>query len=189
MDIQGLLLERRVAGMLLILCGVVFVPGGILYTGRAIWQWPVAQTELYLMWERGLVIAAALINVLGFVLLESLLRTAGASIIARPALAAYLIATAVLLTAEGSFLHNHEWVYPQVVIYVVLALLAQAAFGASLLRSGIVAGWVGWATIIWNLAWLVMLPIVSPRDLYFPVLHHAAPLIIGIALLAGTHAP
>jgi hypothetical protein len=31
--------------------------------------------------------------------------------------------------------------------------------------------------------WLVALPVFTPRDVYFPVLHHAAPLLIGIALL------
>ena len=45
------------------------------------------------------------------------------------------------------------------------------------------AAWIGWATILWNLAWLVLLPLITPRDIYFPVLHHAMPLLIGIALL------
>jgi len=84
---------------------------------------------------------------------------------------------------QSAYLHNREWVYPQIVFHVVLAFLAQAAFGAALLRTGLVAGWVGWATILWNLAWLVVLAIVSPRNMYFPVLHHVAPLLIGIALL------
>jgi hypothetical protein len=74
-------------------------------------------------------------------------------------------------------------VYGSIVMYVLLAFLAQAAFGVSLLRTGLLPGWVGWATIVWNLAWLVVLPIVSPRDIYYPVLHHVAPLLIGIALL------
>jgi hypothetical protein len=75
--------------------------------------------------------------------------------------------------------------YPHIVLHVVLAFLAQAAFGAALIQTGLVPSWVGWATIIWNLAWLICLPVTSPRDIYFPVLHHVAPLVIGIALLRG----
>jgi hypothetical protein len=37
--------------------------------------------------------------------------------------------------------------------------------------------------VAWNLGWLVALPILSPGDLYFPVLHHPVPLLVGIALL------
>jgi hypothetical protein len=183
MDWQSVVVERRVAAILLILCFLVFVPGGLLFTQRAIWKVPAAQSDSHWMWERGWVIAAALINLLGFVLLEDLLRDAGDMIVARLALTVYLTATVLLVVAEGWLLNTHAMIYPQVAIYVVLAFLAQIAFGFSLLQSGIVPGWVGWATILWNLVFLVIMPIVSPGDIYFPVLHHVAPLLIGIALL------
>jgi hypothetical protein len=179
------LTDRRIAAILLILCSLVFLVAGILYTGRAIWKWPAAQTQTHLIWERSFVITAALINVMGFVLLQSLLNSAGDSIIARLALPIYLIATAVLLAAEGTYLNTRDWVYPQIILYVVLAFLAQAAFGVALLRTGLVPAWAGWATVVWNLAWLVILPLASPQDIYFPVLHHVAPLLIGIALLTS----
>jgi len=86
MNLQSLVAERRIAASLLIVCGVVFVVAGFLYTARAIWKWPVGQTPLYLRWERGLVIVAFLISVLGFVLLEDLLRNAGDVVFARSAL-------------------------------------------------------------------------------------------------------
>lgn len=186
MDVQNVFGERRLAGILLILCGLVFVPGGILYTGRAIWPWPTAQTGIHLMWERSWVIAAALVNLMGFVLLVSLLRNAGDTILAPPALTLYVIGTAVLIAAEGSFLSNREWVWPQVVLYVVLAFLAQAAFGAALLRTGLVPAWTGWVTLVWNLGWLATFTITRSHDIYYPVLHHVAPLIIGIALLVSS---
>jgi hypothetical protein len=31
--------------------------------------------------------------------------------------------------------------------------------------------------------WLVVLPLVTPRDIYFPVLHHVMPFVIGLALV------
>lgn len=180
---QNFLSERQVAAILLISGGIIFAVGGILFTGRTIWKWPIGQTPEFLRWERGFVIAALLVNVLGLVLLENLLRAAGDSLIARLAMVTYLIGAMVIVVAETSYLSNREWVYSQIVLYVVLALLAQAAFGVALLQTGLVARWAGWATIIWNLVWLVVLPIATPRDMYYPALHHAAPLLIGIALL------
>lgn len=185
MNGQTLLSERQITAILLIACGLIFTVGGILFTGRAIWKWPIGQSAVYLLSERGFVLAALLINVLGFVLLEDLLRNAGDLIIARLVMAIYLLSAALLIVAETTYLHNREWVYPQIVTYVVLALLAQAAFGLSLLQTGLVAGWAAWVTIIWNLLWLVILPIATPRNMYFPALHHAAPLAIGIALLTA----
>ena len=73
--------------------------------------------------------------------------------------------------------------YPLVVIYVVLAFLAQTAMGGALLPSGLLAAWIGWLTIGWNIAWLVVLLLFARRDIYFPVLHHLMPLMMGIALL------
>ncbi len=179
----GLLSERSIAASLLILSSMLFVVGGILYTGRAIWKWPVGETPGYLRWERGFVMAAVLATVLGLALLEDILRAAGESVLARLGMITYLFGAVVVVVAETSSLSKREWVYPQIVVYVVLAFLAQAAFGVGLLRTGLVAGWVGWATVIWNLAWLVVLPIIRPRNIYYPWLHHVAPLLIGIALL------
>ena len=176
--------ERSIAASLLVLSFVVFGVGGILYTGRAIWKWPAGQTPRYLLWERGFVIAAVLATVLGLVLLEDMLNSAGDSGAARSGMVTYVFGAVVVVVAETTYLGSREWVYPQIVFYVVLAFLAQAAFGVALLQTDFTAGWVGWTAIIWNLAWLVFLPILSPRDIYFPVLHHVAPLIIGIALLA-----
>lgn len=182
---QMLLSAREIAAVLLIACGAIFVVGGILFTGRAIWKWPIGQTPGYLRWERGFVVVALLVNLLGLVLLEDMLRAAGEPILSRLALAVYMVSVAVVLVAEMTYLHNREWIYPQIVLHVVLAFLAQAVFGVALLQTGLVAAWAGWGTLIWNLGWLIVLAIASPRNMYFPALHHFAPLIIGIALLAG----
>jgi hypothetical protein len=180
---KGLFSEQVVAGSLLILSCIIFVVGGILYTGRAIWKWPAGETLGYLRWERGFVMAAVLTMVLGLVLLERILEAAGDTVLAPLAMVTFLIGAVVVIVAETFHLSGQEWVYGSIVMYVLLAFLAQAVFGVALLRTGLLPGWVGWATVIWNLAWLVALPIISPRDIYYPVLHHAAPLMIGIALL------
>lgn len=179
---QGLS-TRTVTASLLVLCFVVFTVGGMLFTGRAFLKWKIDGTSSHWLWERGLVIAAVLTTVFGLALLEDMLRAAGEPLLSRLGMVAYLLGAAVVVVAETAYLGKRDWIYPQIVLYVVLAFLAQAAFGASLLQTGLVAGWAGWATLLWNLGWLLVMLIVRPRDLYYPVLHHVAPLLIGIALL------
>jgi hypothetical protein len=174
--------ERQLAAYLLILASLIFLIAGALFTGRAIWNWPVGQTAVYLRWERGVIIAAFLISLLGFGLFENMLKAAGDIGIARMALLLYLISAGVVVVAETSFL-NGQWSYPQIVAHVVLAFLAQAAFGLALLQTELLPSWVGWTSILWNLGCLVILPILMPQDMYFPWLHYVAPLLIGISLL------
>jgi hypothetical protein len=170
---------------LLILSGIIFSAGGMLYTGRAIWKWPAGKTHRYLLWERGFVIAALLVAVLGLNLLERMLEAAGDRILAPSGMVLLLIGSGVVIFGETFFISRQEWIYAPIVAFVVLAFLAQVVFGVALLQTGLLPGWVGWTTILWNLAWLVVLPIFRPRDIYYPWLHYVAPLLIGIMLLAG----
>jgi hypothetical protein len=186
MDLKELAAQRVVCGWLVILGGIIFVPGGLLFTGRAIFKWPAAQTRGYLYWERGLVMAAILAAALGFVLLESLLGAAGEKILAPVGLTVFLIGTVLVLAAETFELSRQESFYIPIVTFVVLAFLGQAAFGAAILRSGLLPAWVGWVTIVWNLGWLVILPIARQQDMYYPWLHYLATVLIGIRLLVGS---
>jgi hypothetical protein len=155
----------------------------MLYTGRAIWKWSAASSPAYLIWERGFVIAAVWMAALGFVLLERLLEAAGNRILAPLGMVTFLTAVILVIVAEGLFLSKQEWAYALVVLFVVLAFLGQVIFGVALLLIAFLPGWVGWAAIVWNLAWLVILLIARPQDIYYPWLHYAAPLLIGIMLL------
>ena len=183
MDAKVIMSEQVVAGWLLILGGVIFLPAGMLYTGRAIWKWPAAQSQGYLYLERGLVMGAFLVATLGYVLLKQRLEGAGDSIVAPLAMTITLIATVLVLAAESFGLKLQDYLYAPIVVAVVLAFLGQAAFGVSILRTEYLPVWVGWAAVIWNLAWLIILPIARPQNMYYPWLHYGAPLIIGIALL------
>lgn len=175
---------RSLAGWLLVLGGLLMVAGIVLWTGRNMWAWPAADRPHYLAWERGLVAAGIVGTLLGFVLLEDLLRASGDAVWSRLGLAAYALAAALGVTAEAYNVARRDYLYSLIVAYVVLALLGQAAIGLSLLQTGLLAAWVAWATVVWNLGFLVVLPIFSPRDIYFPAVHLAAPLLIGIALIA-----
>jgi len=183
---KDLLSEQVVTGWLLISSVVIFLIGATLYTGRAIWKWPTGQTHRYLVWERGFVIAALVVAVLGLTLLEGMLEAAGDRILAPSGMALILIGTGVVTFGETFFISQQEWVYAPFVAFVVLAFLAQAIFGAAILLTGLLPAWIGWGTILWNLSWLVVSPIARPKDMYYPWLHYVAPLLIGIGLLLGS---
>ena len=169
MDTKGLFYEPVLAGSLLILSGLIFLPGGLLYARVAIWKRATGTNPVYRYWERGFVIAAVVVAGLGFVLLEKILEAAGDPILAPLGLAALFLSIDLVLFAETYNLSKQEWLQAPIVLHVILAFLAQAAFGASLVQTSLLPGWVGWATIIWNLGMLVYLPIFKPRDIYYPL--------------------
>lgn len=183
MGAKDVISEQVVAGWLLILSGMIFVPSGLLFTGRVILKWPLAQSKSYLYWERGLVMGAVLVATLGLILLERLLENAGDRVLPPLGMTIFLIAAVLVLTAETFSLHEQEYIYTPIVAFVILAFIGQALFGAAILRTGFLPAWVGWATVIWSLAWLIILPIARPQDVYYPWLHYVAPLVIGFALL------
>jgi len=183
MSVKDIISVPVLAGSLLTLSGLILSVGAILWISNATWKLPFGKTSVYLYWERSFFIAAVVVAVLGFVLLERMLEAAGELILAPLGLAILFIGAVLVLVAETYNLSQKEWLSATVGLHIVLAFLAQAVFGAALLQTGLLPGWVGWATIIWNLTWLVLLPIFRPRDIYYPWLHYVAPLLIGIALL------
>jgi hypothetical protein len=175
---------ERAAGFALVLASVILLPGLMMFWFRGGERGGLPPSPAYFTWERGFILAAIVLTAIGFMLLEGLLQDTGGRVPARVGAIAYLIAAVLGVLVEAFNLSQaYRQIYPLVVIYVVLAYLAQATIGVALLRAALVAGWIGWATIAWSLIWLVVLPITTPRDIYFPVLHHVAPLVIGIALL------
>jgi hypothetical protein len=179
---MNFLTEQRLAAMLLLLSCLIFVVAGTLFTVRVIWALPIGQSEIFLRYERSLVVAAFLVSLLGFGLLESILRTAGDIGFARIALLLYIISTALVAAAEMSGLASRS-VFPQLVLHIVLAYLGQAVFGVAVLHTGYLPTWIGWTAIIWTIGCLIIVPIVLPNDIYFPWLFYVVPLIVGIGLL------
>jgi hypothetical protein len=175
---------ERVAGVLLVLGFFVFLPGGVMFMLRGGTRGGAPPTPVYFVWERTWVMAAVVVSTLGVVLLAAVLQSTGGRALAAAGATAYLIAGILLVAAEALRLRmDGETVYPLVVVYVVLAFLSQAAAGGALLQSGTLPAWIGWATIVWNLTCLVLLPLATPKDIYFPVMHHVMPLVIGIVWL------
>jgi hypothetical protein len=169
---------------MLVLGNIVLFPGLVMFWIRGGHRGGAPPSRAYYVWERVLVIAAVPLTAIGFVLLDGHPQKAAGSILARTGATAYLFGGILGVAAEALGLtRKDESFYPLIVIYVVLAFQAQAAIGGALLQAGLLAAWIGWFTIVWNFAWLVVLPVITPRDIYFPVLHHVAPLVIGITLL------
>ena len=175
---------ERAAGFVLVLGNVALLPGLMMFWIRGGHRGGAPRSHAHFVWERSFIMAAVVLTAIGLVLLEGHLQNTDGRILARTGATAYLFAGVFVVAAEAlSLSQGYEKLYALIVIYVVLAFLAQAVLGGSLLQSGSLAAWIGWLAILWNIAWLVALPVTSPRDIYFPVLHHVMPLVIGIALL------
>lgn len=183
MDRKIFFSELRLTGMLLILSSVIFLVAASFFTIRFLWELPIGRTPSFFLWERSLVIAALLAALLSFTILKRVLEAAGDGILATMALVLFLVAAVLAVVAETISFPSDDIAYPPIVAYVVLSFLGQALFGMALLRTGLVPAWVGWVTVIWNLAMLVFLTATKPQDMYYPWLHYIAPLLIGIALL------
>lgn len=183
MDPQSLILARA-AGLFLVLGNVAVFPGLIMFWIRAGHRGGKPPTSAYFAWERSFVMAGVILTAVGFILLEEPLQNTGGSILARTGATAYVFGGILGVAAEALDLTRKEQsFYPLVAVYVVLAFLAQVAIGGALLQAGLLAAWIGWVTVVWNVAWFVVVVRLTPRDIYFPVLHHAMPLLIGIGLL------
>ena len=173
----------RAAGLFLVLVAVATLPGFLMFWLRRGHRGGAPRSPIHLVVERSSLLSGAVLAAIGFVLLAGALPGAG-RVLAVVGATAYLCGAILLVAAEalGSTI-GYEKLYPIIIVYVVMAFLAQAAIGGALLQSGVVTGWIGWLVIIWNIAWLILLPIVSRRDLYYPILHYLMPLVIGVALL------
>jgi hypothetical protein len=181
---------ERAAGLFLVLGFVTNIAGVVMFSTRDGTSSNPPPSFAYYAWERGFFMAAVVLTAIGFVLLEEHLHTSHGGILARTGATTYVFAGMLGVVAEALDLsRTGQHLYPLIVVYVVLAFLGQAAIGGALWQSRLLAPWIGWVTILWNLAWLVVLPVITPRDIYFPILHDFMPLLIGGALLRRAPLP
>ena len=122
-----------------------------------------ARSLVFLGTERGLFMAAMVLSALGFCLLDGRRYRPGAYVFMRLGVTGYLAASIIGVVAETLELKSTA-VYPMIVVYVTLAFVSQAAIGCALAMSDLVPRWIGWATAVWNVAWLAFLVLARPRD-------------------------
>ena len=179
----------RAAGFFLVLGFVASLAGVLMFTIRGGAGGGAPPSHTFFVWERSFFMAAVILTAIGFVLLEGRLQLQNADgrALARTGATTYLIAASLLVTAEAFRMsvgdQFEKRAYALFVVYVVLAFLAQAAIGGALLRSRVVGASIGWVTIVWNLGLLVVLSVITPGDIYYPIAHQIMPLVIGGALL------
>jgi hypothetical protein len=172
---------RRVSGLLLLSAFALNLGGVVMYAAGTEYGW-VGETPTYHAWERALFMSSYIAAALGTALLEPTLAEAGAAILGRLAAIAFPMAASVALVMEAVTINGSE-PYALIVISVLLLFGAELLLGAAVLASRLVPAWVGWAAVVWNVAWPAILPIVSPGDPYYPILHAIPLLMISIPLI------
>ena len=100
----------------------------------------------------------------------------------RLAVGAFSMAASVALVMEAFSITGAE-PYALIVVAVLLLFEAEVLLAAAVLASRLVPAWIGWAALVWNVAWPAILPIVSPGDPYYPILHAIPLLMISIPLI------
>lgn len=171
----------RWSGGFLVVGFLLMLAGALLYVTRPdIGAAERISTTRFVL-ERGLLMAAVIVTAIGLLLLEEYLRDTGGHPLVRIGAIAYFFGGVLIVASEAILLSLGENIYSLDVVYVALALLGQAAIGAGLTQSTPLPTSIGWVTLAWSLVWLIILPIATPGEMYFPGLHHLMPLIIGIA--------
>jgi hypothetical protein len=174
---------EHAAGIFLVLVAVATLPGFMMFWLRGGHRGGPPRSRTHFIVERSSIMSGAILAAIGFVLLAGAFQNAG-GVLAIIGATAYLFGAVLVVAGEAlSLTVGYEKIYPITVIYVVMAFLAQAAVGGAVIQSGLLAASIGWATILWNIAWLIVLSLFSRRDMYYPILHYVMPLVMGIALL------
>jgi hypothetical protein len=205
-----------VAGSLLFFVALVFIVGIADPGGRSIVTLS-ADARLPLItanagrWEWGWAfgIAGIVVTVLGFAMLEAVLRSAGDRVLARLGLVAFLFGAVLTVagraqevsiavwaageTAAGGPIPTLlapvvDWSNAMTAVYTALAFAALAAFGGSILATGLLSRAVGWVAVAWGIGWGLAFVVawIAVGGFDYPALHHVVPLVIGVALLRQT---
>jgi hypothetical protein len=161
----------------------------------------IAGNTVVWRWANIFMGAAAILLVAGLTLLTTILEGAGERVLSRLGLVGSLLAAiswvifsafrasitinaAQEMAASGTVPSYYEplsqWSGALFSVYAVVAFLALATYGGSLLQAGLLPGWAGWATIIFSIAMLILLLIMGDT---LPLFHYVPPLLIGILLV------
>ena len=162
-------------------------------------------------WASAWIVAATVLNVLGFGLLSVLLRDVGGHLLGEAAQLVFLvgallwivvmafrmgvepIAAEALARAETVpdwFEPVQAWAMRLSLIYMVLGYVATAIVGWGLLQTAMLPAWLGWLSLGLGIGGALSLIFTIPRyaDFEFsvafiPLWLHVIPLILGITLL------
>ncbi len=184
----------RLAAGLMIVGAVIFWVGATTFPGMSL-EKIVANRAAHL-WTSSTFLLAAFITLAGLALLTLALREAGDRFLSVLGLLAFTFGAVfwtihlafrltVMLAAAQELSRTAvpppwfqpwtDWAGLLFGIYSVLAYLALVAYGGALLKTGLLARWVGWTCVVFG---LLAAPFFGP-----PLVIHIAPWFVGILLV------
>ncbi len=161
----------------------------------------VANNALVWRWANIFMGAAAVILLAGLSMLTTILEGAHERVFSRVGLVGFLLAAvlwvifsafravvtvwaAQQMTATSAVPTSYEplatFGFALFYVSAVVGFLALAAYGGSLLQTGLLPAWAGWATLLFSIAMLILLLIMGDT---LPAFHYVPALLIGILLL------
>ena len=167
------LVERRVAGSLLVTGFAILVVAAFLYGNGA---YPAGHA-----WQSNALTVGLLLTLLGLTAFQVVLTDSGDRLLARLGTIAYLVGVVLWIVADAIDLATGRFIYELERDYVVLACLTIAAFGAAILRTHILPRWVGGMALVWAIVWTVL---YLNRIAEAPLGPNLIPALFGVELLA-----
>ncbi len=165
------------------------------------WLRIIFDHQLLWQWANFLFLSGAIVTILGLIMLTGLLRDAGDWAFSQLGLITFAFGV-VLWVIIVAFRQSIDpwsaqemvrtsalpdfyvpltlWTHALGVIYTVLAFAALAAYGGAVLLTHMLPRWIGWITLVYSLAGLVLF--ASTHDIP-PLLHYLPSLVIGLFLL------
>src|SRR5262245_27767137 len=133
------------------------------------------------VWEKYWSVAFVVVTLYGLVILEGILRRAGDYICSRLGMVSFMLATAmwlILILFDTNGLRGGRDFESY---FIMLAFPAVIGYGLAILRTRILARWIGAAVVLWS---AVMLIRALPHN-QGPLFYEPALLVIAIALLVS----
>jgi hypothetical protein len=134
------------------------------------------------VWEKYWYVAFLVVTLYGLVILEGILRRAGDHIFGRLGLVTFTLAAVMWLlifVLDTNYLPSAAG--DDEAYFIALAFPAVIAYGLAILRTGILARWIGVAVVLWT---VVMLVRVFPSN-RGPLFYEPALVLIAIALVVS----
>jgi hypothetical protein len=138
------------------------------------------------VWEKYWSAAFVVVTLYGLVLLEGILRRAGDQIFSRLGMVSFTLATAMWLVGILLDTNGLQGGRDVESYFISLAFPAVIAYGLAILRTRILARWIGIAVVLWSTVTLIR---VFPQN-QGPLFYEPALLVIAVALLVSrSHEP
>ena len=140
------------------------------------------------VWQKYWSIAFVVVTLYGLVIFEGVLRKAGDHIFSRLGVVSFMLASAMWLVGIVLDLHDVPGGRDFESFFIVLAFSAVLAYGLGILRTKVLARWIGITVVLWSIVTLIR---VFPHN-EGPLFYEPALLLIAVALLLTRnqqHAP